>query len=225
LAVESALPKTGYKMKEEFRHGPHRPEKEPFSAEVEGTVSQYLLNPRGEVDGLLLEDRTVIKFPPHLARELVEVIKPSERVHANGHLEAEKLLKGHVIANPNKGQAIREIKPTPPERAVGLGPLRALSVAGTIRLIKRNPHGDIDGVILDDRTLLHFPPHAGRQFAKLLREGEPIAGVGFGTVNDFGRTIAVAMLGRSTDALVLVEPPPAKPKKHPEDRKAREEES
>ena len=123
-------------MKDEFRIGPHRPEEGPFPTEVEGTVSQYLLNPRGEVDGLLL-----------------------------------------------------------------------------------------DGVILEDGTLLHFPPHAGRQFAKLIRKGELLAAVGFGTVNDFGQTIAVAMLGRSADALALVEPPPAKPKRHPEDRKVREEES
>ena len=177
------------------------------------------------VDGLLLDDRTVIKFPPHLARELVEVIRPKERVRANGHLEAEKLLKGHVIANPATGRAIREIKPTPPERASALGPLQSLSVAGTIRVIRRNPHGDIDGVILEDGTLLHFPPHAGRQFAKLIREGQLLAAVGFGTVNDFGQTIAVAMLGRSADALALVEPPPAKPKRHPEDSNVREEES
>jgi hypothetical protein len=84
-------------MKDEFRRGPRRPEREPFSGEVEGTVSQYLLNPRGE------------------------------------------------------------------------------------------------------------------------------AGIGFGTVNDLGRSIAVAMLSRSTGALAVVEPPPAKPKKHPEDRKVREE--
>jgi hypothetical protein len=67
--------------------------------------------------------------------------------------------------------------------------------------------------------------HAGRQFAKLIREGQVLAAVGFGTVNDFGQTIAVAMLGRSVDALALVEPPPAKPKRHPGDKKVREEES
>src|SRR5713226_7432681 len=49
------------KMKDEFRIGPQRPDKGPLPTEVEGTVSQYLLNPRGEVDGLLLDDRTVIK--------------------------------------------------------------------------------------------------------------------------------------------------------------------
>src|ERR1700730_17292617 len=137
-------------MKDEFRVGPHRPDKRPFPTEVEGTVSQYLLNPRGEVDGLLLDDHTVIKFPPHLARELVQVIKPKERVHANGHLEAERLLKGHVIANPATGRAIREIKPAPPERAGTLSALQPLSVAGTIRVVRRNPHGEVDGVIFED---------------------------------------------------------------------------
>src|SRR6266446_7710599 len=142
-------------MKDEFRSGAHPLGKMPFPTELAGTVSQYLLNPRGEVDGFLLDGCTVIKFPPHLARELIQVIKPKERVRANGHLEAEKLLKGHVIANPATGRAIREIKPTPPNRAGALGPLQSLSVAGTIRVIRRNPHGDIDGVILEDGTLLH----------------------------------------------------------------------
>ena len=212
-------------MKDLSKSGPRRPDTGPFPMEVEGTVSQYLLNPRGEVDGLLLDDLTVIKFPPHLARELVQVIKPKERVRANGHLEAERLLKGHVIANPLTGRAIREIKPTPPERAGAVGPLQPLSVAGTIRLVRRNPHGDTDGVVLADGTLLHFPPHAGRQFADLLREGQGITALGFGTVNDLGKTIAVAMLGRSAGPLALIEPPPVKPKRHPEDRRVREEES
>ena len=153
------------------------------------------------------------------------MIRPQERVRANGHLEAEKLLKGHVIANPATGRAIREIKPTPPERVGALGPLQPLNVAGTVRVIRRNPHGDIDGVILEDRTLLHLPPHAGSQFAELMREGQLLVAVGFGTVNDLGQTIAVAMLGRSADSLALVDPPPAKAKRHPEDRKIREEES
>ena len=212
-------------MKDLSKSGPRRPDTGPFPMEVEGTVSQYLLNPRGEVDGLLLDDLTVIKFPPHLARELVQVIKPKERVRANGHLEAERLLKGHVIANPLTGRAIREIKPTPPERAGAVGPLQPLSVAGTIRLVRRNPHGDTDGVVLADGTLLHFPPHAGRQFADLLLEGQGITALGFGTVNDLGKTIAVAMLGRSAGPLALIEPPPVKPKRHPEDRRVREEES
>ena len=212
-------------MKDEFRSGAHPLGKMPFPTELEGTVSQYLLNPRGEVDGFLLDGRMVVKFPPHLTRELIQVIKPKERVRVNGYLEADKLLKGHVIANPATGRAIREIKPTPPERAGAIGALQPLSVVGTIRVVKRNPHGEIDGVIFEDGTILHFPPHAGRQFARLLREGQLLAAVGFGTANDFGQAIAAATIGPSADALALVEPPPVKPKRHPEDRRVREEES
>jgi hypothetical protein len=47
----------------------------------------------------------------------------------------------------------------------------------------------------------------------------------FGTVNDFGQAIAAAMIGPSAEALALVEPPPVRPKRHPEAGKVREEES
>jgi hypothetical protein len=117
-----------------------------------------------------------------------------------------------------------ELKPTA-TLASTLGPLQPLSVTGNIRVVRRNPHGDIDGAVLEDGTLLHLPPHAGRQFAELLQEGRLLTATGFGTANEFGQTIAVAMLGPSTDALALVEPPPAKSKRHPEDRKVREEEA
>jgi hypothetical protein len=110
------------------------------------------------------------------------------------------------------------------ESSIGRGWLE-LKEGGVLGGSRGNEIGDIDGVILEDGTLLHFPPHAGRQFAKLIREGQLPAAVGFGTVNDFGQTIAVAMLGRSADSLALVEPLPAKPKRHPEDRKIHEEES
>lgn len=40
-------------MKDEHRIGPPRPDKVVFRTEVEGTVSQYLLDPRGEVDRIV----------------------------------------------------------------------------------------------------------------------------------------------------------------------------
>lgn len=174
---------------------------------------------------MLFKDGTLIKFPPHLARELIQVVKPDDRVRANGYFEAKKLFKGYVIANPDTGRALREIKPTPLERASALAPLQPLSVAGTIRALRPNPHGDTDGAILEDGTLLQFPPHAGRQFAELLREQASVAAICFGTANDLGRTIAIAMLGPSADRLTLVKPAPAKPRKRPDDRKGREEEA
>jgi hypothetical protein len=45
-----------------------REHKGPEAEEVRGTVVQYLLNPQGKVDGLVLDDGIFIKFPPHLGR-------------------------------------------------------------------------------------------------------------------------------------------------------------
>jgi hypothetical protein len=50
-----------------------------------------------------------------------------------------------------------------------------------------------------------------------------VAALGFGTANDLGRTVAIAMLGPSADRLTLVKPAPAKPKKHRDGPKGREE--
>jgi hypothetical protein len=38
---------------------------------IRGTVSQYLMNPDGLVDGLLLSDNTIVRFPPHMSQQLV----------------------------------------------------------------------------------------------------------------------------------------------------------
>ena len=37
---------------------------------VQDSVAQYLMNPDGSVDGLLLSNNTIIRFPPHLGQVL-----------------------------------------------------------------------------------------------------------------------------------------------------------
>jgi len=90
--------------------------------------------------------------------------------------------------------------------------------------------------------LIHFREHckiillALNDLRKAGRNSGPVAGIRTVTSTELfyrmalsctshGQTIAVAMLGRSADALALVEPPSTKPKRHAEDRKIREEES
>jgi hypothetical protein len=38
---------------------------------VRGTVSQYMMNPDGLVDGILLSENTIVRFPPHMSQQLV----------------------------------------------------------------------------------------------------------------------------------------------------------
>ena len=44
--------------------------------ESRGTVKQYTLTPRGDVDGVILTDGTEVKLPPHLSAQTVFAIRP-----------------------------------------------------------------------------------------------------------------------------------------------------
>jgi hypothetical protein len=47
-------------------------------------VAQYSLTPRGDVDGLILDDGTQVHLPPHPGGQLVQVVKPGETVTIRG---------------------------------------------------------------------------------------------------------------------------------------------
>lgn len=51
---------------------------------AEGVVAELLTNPKGDVDGLKLEDETEVKFPPHLGTELDAIVKTGEKVLVQG---------------------------------------------------------------------------------------------------------------------------------------------
>ena len=55
---------------------------------VSGTVQQYLLTPHGEVEGLLLTDGTIVRFPPHLSAALASTVKPGDAVTVAGFVAA-----------------------------------------------------------------------------------------------------------------------------------------
>ena len=48
-----------------------------------GTVKQYTLTPRGDVDGLILSDGTEVKLPPHL-RDFPIILHPYARARGSG---------------------------------------------------------------------------------------------------------------------------------------------
>src|SRR3977135_3778601 len=45
--------------------------------ESRGTVRQYTLTPRGDADGLILNDGTEVKLPPHLTGQIIFAVQPA----------------------------------------------------------------------------------------------------------------------------------------------------
>src|SRR5215470_4063884 len=52
--------------------------------ETKGAVKQYTLTPRGDVDGLILNDGTEVKLPPHLTAQIVFAVRPGDAVSVRG---------------------------------------------------------------------------------------------------------------------------------------------
>ena len=121
---------------------------------VSGTVQQYLLTPHGEVEGLLLADGTIVRFPPHLSAALASTVKPGDAVTVAGFLMSAtgqgQTVKALTITNTATGQTVADqppaSRPLPPElRGLTLTPL---TVRGTVARLVVNDHGDVDGLIL-----------------------------------------------------------------------------
>lgn len=163
---------------------------------LSGTVQQYLLNPHGEVDGLLLSDGTVFKFPPHLGIALATSVKTGDTVTAIGFLGPNtsqgQAMKALSITNSKTGQTLVDEPSTTPPLPPHLRGLTetALTASGTVARFLVNPHGDIDRLILSGGEEVTFKPHQGALIIlALARINAPITITGFGARNAFGTVV------------------------------------
>lgn len=167
---------------------PERPERSE-TTNVEGTVKSLTTAPKGEIDGAVLEDGTVLHWPPHLEDRFADVAKKGSRVRVVGwnevDPEGERRLEVKSLTNTdtrataeNDGPGPRGKKgkapPPPPKRR---GP--AKTIEGTIERFTTAPKGETDGAVLDDGTVLHWPPHLGDNFAGIVAKGDRVKAAGF----------------------------------------------
>lgn len=52
--------------------------------QTRGTVTRFLLNPHGELDGFVLDDSRQVHFPPHLSKQLARNVKIGDAVTVRG---------------------------------------------------------------------------------------------------------------------------------------------
>lgn len=161
-----------------------------------GVVHQYLLSPHGEVDGLLLSNGSVVRFPPHLGDALTTIVKTGDTVTAIGFLgpttSQGQTMKALSITNGTTGETLVDEPPTTPPLPPHLRGLTetALTASGTVARFLVNPHGDIDRLILSGGEEVTFRPHQGaRIILALTRMNAPITITGFGAKNAFGTVI------------------------------------
>ena len=85
---------------------------------VEGRVQSMTTAPMGEIDGAILDDGTVIHWPPHLADRFTAIVARGEQVSVSGWMETgpgvDTHLEAQTVTNLRTNARVSgEIGPTP----------------------------------------------------------------------------------------------------------------
>lgn len=187
-----------------------------YAATFTGTVEQYLLNPEGRVDGLLLKNGLQVKFPPHLGMSLATLVTPGNDITVTGIAGVPtrfgQEIRASQITNRQTQQTVtkQESPDSPPSPPATLSHYNSLSAEGTAQHWLVGHRGEIHGVVLSSGTQVKFPPHVGDQLISTAQVGDKVQVQGFGSRNNDGQVIEATTLtvnGRS----VAIAPPVPKP--------------
>jgi hypothetical protein len=191
--------------------------------ETKGTLERFLINPRGDADGLLLTGGKEVHFPPHMSKAVVAAFKPGDHVKVRGvrprgvdMVAAVSLQAGDATPILDHGppkedgehkkhgddKAEKKRKPEPP---------KPVDVEGVVKHILHGPKGKKRGALLEDGTVVRMPPHAAESLHDKLTPGHKLAARGPRLTNALGTVVDAHEIGSSLSSLHPVEP-----KKHGE---------
>jgi len=158
-----------------------------------GNVVQFTQNPKGELDGLILDRDRQVHFPPHLGRQVAKTIAIGDKVHVRGVrprgatvIAAVSLGKSHGTEIIDNGPDAEKPRGQPP-KAKG----KALKVSGEVRLRLHGPKGELWGALLADGTVVRLGPKEAASKAKQLMVGARFSAQGMATENRFGRVVEI----------------------------------
>jgi hypothetical protein len=190
-----------------------------------GRLQQFTLNPRGDIDGLILSDGTEIKTPPHLSTAIAYSVKPGDTVSVHGlRAAALPLVQAVSITDQANGRTIVDsgppargagppppgpgAGPPPPPPTFGPGPAAPLpgltEARGRVRMSLHGPQGEVNGALLEDGTVLRLPPPAAATFSTLLQPGQSVVTEGVGLSSALGTVLEVRQIGTSREQLNYV---------------------
>ena len=174
---------------------------------IHGRVAQWSLTPRGDIDGLILEDGTQVHMPPHLGPRLVDAVRPGDAVTVRGlRARALPLVQALSVTDNANGRTVQDDgpgakPPRPPPPPGG----QWTQVDGQIRQLLYGPRGDTNGALLEDGTQVRVPPRGAADAQ--LAPGRWLVAQGYRIAGPYGRVLDAQMIGEDPSRLVQVGPP------------------
>lgn len=172
--------------------------------ETRGPVTRFLLNPHGELDGVVLGARRQqqVHFPPHLSGQVARHVALGDEVRVRGVKPRGAHMIAAVSILARSGKLILDEGPQhdggkphrPPAKR------QAMEASGMVALSLFGPKGELRGALLDDGTCLRMPPHAAAELASYLAPGAHVQAWGHGVRNRLGCAIEVDEIAELVDA-------------------------
>ncbi|MFD2933357.1 hypothetical protein [Spirosoma flavum] len=150
---------------------------------VSGTVGQLVGNDDFILDGFTLNagsgSATTVKFPPHLGAQVQKAVKPGSNVSVTGYSETTPT--GEVRFHMNSLTAGKvTVFDTPPANPAATPDTPTLTTAtGKIADYRLDRGGRVNGLILDDKTVVSIPSHVAYQLTDLAKKGSTITVQGY----------------------------------------------
>jgi hypothetical protein len=158
---------------------------------VNGKVERFTTAPKGEVDGVVLDDGTWVHWPPHLQDRFKSLVERGDRIKVTGRMETGKKgdtrLEVQTVTNMRTNHSA-ENDGAPPRGGKGKQGGEVRTVQGTVERFTTAPKGEVDGLILNDGTWVHWPPHLQGRFSALVAKGDRVRAAGFWETGPKGDT-------------------------------------
>src|ERR1700736_5338907 len=175
---------------------------------VTANVERFLLDPHGDIDGMILTNGIEVHSPPHLSDEIRAQIRPGDRITVYGVRPRLADMIAAVAIGTADGKRIVDNGPRK-DRKKGKKHVRdeatkarhrKIEAAGSVLRVLHGPKGEIRGCLLDTGTIVSFPAHEAGSIAELLSPGAPLAVRGEGLRTELGTVIEAKEIGATEDA-------------------------
>ncbi|AMV31525.1 hypothetical protein VN12_05360 [Pirellula sp. SH-Sr6A] len=177
-------------------------------------ITAFLKNDHDDVDGLELDSGDRVHFPPHMAKKIMAIAKVGDSVEIEGRTKirpkGDQVLEIHRLTCGNEMVRVVHPRPKHDERVKNDEP--SMSVEGKVTALARNPHGDIDGLMLQEGTIVKFPPHQSSDLQELVQVGDEVEIEGRRHVTPHGEVHLHADIIRANGKTVEREGPKRGPK-------------
>lgn len=185
----------------------------------QGKVVQYDLSPHGDIDGVILDSGLEVHTSPRQATEVAAAVRPGDRVTIHGLKARElSLVRARSLTNDTSAATVVDNEGSRGQEEHGHGGEHERhrghhggsgrgapgEVQGRIKMQLHDPDGDVDGVLLADGTIVHFPSQMATAKAAQLAPGQNLFVQGDVNLSGLGKLVNARALGSSASELAPV---------------------